>query len=313
MGLKPKFEYLLAALISLGMTSGAYFWNLKTVQKRVEAQALSWARQITKQAEGLVFYAQEIQEKNPSDLAAQILSLGDESKLVDIRVFNSNQNESTPEKYELNSKKNEFTYIHFYAPETGKGFQVLIRTRYLGFLGTTQRLTNDSFLVLFFLLLNFLTLKLLQVRRLLKMNQQSQNLLSEWCTEAKSELKLLSLSLKGLIQISQKLILLSKTTKGEFDFILNQSADLDSVLERLKVLANKDPKGLSGIREMEITLQKFSQFLQQEKIKNTQFEVNELVRVLDQRMNETRTSILNQDQNLQNLKKQLTPRSDKPQ
>ncbi|MBY0471819.1 hypothetical protein K2X30_11690 [bacterium] len=161
MNYRRHLPILITAAIALSITIVFYIVSRHHSVNRELSLALSWARQVSVQAESLALDARQRGEGDSLNWAAKLLNQGTEPRLLRVSRMQGDSDDlivktnARNEGYRINGVTNVFEFQKMIFPEDSRkngGIRILIQLDYLGFLGTRSKFSNDLAAFLLFAL-----------------------------------------------------------------------------------------------------------------------------------------------------------------
>lgn len=150
--LKKNIFFVLTSLVlAFTVTVTVFYLDQGRFRASRSKEARRIAKQIVSEASGLAVNAKIHGEKDPLGWAANILSQGEEPRVLEVSKIKIDGNTEIDEITVANWKNSIYEYSKITQPENAEGVKVKIKLSYPGFLGTSSSLANDSSVALFFL------------------------------------------------------------------------------------------------------------------------------------------------------------------
>ncbi len=196
-------SFFLATLVSILI----YNADLYFARTSVKNLSLQLARQIATQAESLSLVAQERNTPDPVAWAATYLNQGTEPKVFEISKIKGTSFQER-ENYGFYPHDLIFKYFKIIKSEDLSAIQMVIHLNYNGFLGSKSRMTNDAFLLFFFLGCISLIYFILKPHDLhtVEDSESLRSKLKPWLQEAKKLLAFLGIRIRDFLKFAEKII-----------------------------------------------------------------------------------------------------------
>ena len=177
-------------------------------------KGLALARQIVSQAEGLTLTAQEKNEKDPVGWAVGYLAQGSEPRTVYISKVRMQGSQSS-ELFNYQAGDGTFDYQKLILPESNVGIRIKVGTGFLGFMGTTSRLTSDLGRLAFFLMVcGFSFMAVPRSKGAPELDEDTlKQAIQDWVAQAKNLLIQSGVHVREVVREAHNLVMAAATSR----------------------------------------------------------------------------------------------------
>jgi regulator of replication initiation timing len=197
--------------VAAALTTGFYLLDAQRGKTSQAQYALSVARQIVTQVEGITLEARKNGEKDPIGFAARLMSQGADQRPISITKTEGEIQGG--ELFRIDMARASFEYSKLVAAEHGIGVRIQMSIPKSGFLGARSRVANDlavsAIFATCFILLLFLTNKLFKLNPTSNIRQWVLN----WAVSMKRDAEKFSVHVREMVRHATKLALAASQSR----------------------------------------------------------------------------------------------------